>query len=230
MATLEIKSGYGLDRETELRMLRVAREIGRVRPVRVRTSFLGAHAVPDGLDADDYIDRVCIPTLRAAAAEGLVDAVDAFCEGIAFAPPRWRRVFAVAREPRPAGEDPRRAALEPRRRAARGRVRGAARPIISSISTTRACAAMAAAGTVAVILPGAFYTLRETQAPPVALLRAARRADGGGDRLQPRLLADGLDPPRDEHGLHPVPPDAGGGAGRRHAGGGPRARARRLRA
>ena len=69
-------------------------------------------------------------------------------------------------------------------------------------------AAMAAAGTVAVILPGAFYTLRETQAPPIALLARAGRADGGGDRLQPRLLADGLAPAGDEHGLHPVPADA----------------------
>ena len=98
VATIEVKSGYGLDRETELRMLRVAREIGRVRPVRVRTSFLGAHAVPEGMGADAYIDEVCIPTLRAAQAEGLVDAVDAFCEGIAFSPAQVARVFAAARE------------------------------------------------------------------------------------------------------------------------------------
>src|SRR5690606_12785780 len=82
VATIEVKSGYGLDTDTELRMLRVAREIGRVRPVRVVTSFLGAHAVPAGAEADAYIDEVCIPTLRAAHSEGLVDAVDGFCEGI----------------------------------------------------------------------------------------------------------------------------------------------------
>ena len=98
VAVLEIKSGYGLDLETELRMLRVGREIARARPVRVRTTFLGAHAVPEGLDPDDYIDRICIPTLREAYAEGLVNAVDAFCETIAFRPAQVARVFDVARE------------------------------------------------------------------------------------------------------------------------------------
>ena len=98
VALLEIKSGYGLEREAELRMLRVARAVGQERPVRVRTTFLGAHAVPEGIGADAYIDEVCIPTLRAAHAEGLVDAVDGFCEGIAFSPDQIRRVFAVARE------------------------------------------------------------------------------------------------------------------------------------
>ena len=169
-AVLEIKSGYGLDRETELRMLRVAREIGRVRPLRVRTSFLGAHAVPDGLDADDYIDRVCIPALRAAAAEGLVDAVDAFCEGIAFAPPQVARVFAVARD----------LGLPVKIHAEQLSNLGGAR-LAAAFGARSAdhleylddegVRAMAAAGSVAVILPGAFYTLRETQAPPIALLR-----------------------------------------------------------
>ena len=109
VAVIEVNSGDGLDRETELRMLRVAREIGRVRPVRVRTSFLGAHAVPEGMAADAYIDTVCVPTLRAAHGEGLVDAVDAFCEGIAFSPapaspgsPRARRrIPATTASPAP---------------------------------------------------------------------------------------------------------------------------------
>ena len=97
---IEVKSGYGLDCETELKMLRVARQIANARPIEVRTSFLGAHAVPSEYigDADAYIDDVCIPTLRVAHAEGLVDAVDGFCEGIAFDTAQIARVFAVAKE------------------------------------------------------------------------------------------------------------------------------------
>ena len=94
---VEVKSGYGLDRDTELKMLRVARDLGQQRPVRVMTSFLGAHAVPSGMDADRYIDTVCLPTLQAAHAEGLVDAVDGFCEGIAFDTVQIARVFDTAR-------------------------------------------------------------------------------------------------------------------------------------
>ncbi|MDA3856744.1 MAG: imidazolonepropionase, partial [Roseovarius sp.] len=97
---IEIKSGYGLDIETELRMLRVARAVMANRAFRVMTSFLGAHATPTeyaGRD-DAYIDEVCIPALRAAHGEGLVDAVDGFCEGIAFQPDQIARVFDVARD------------------------------------------------------------------------------------------------------------------------------------
>ena len=88
VSVVEVKSGYGLDHKTELRMLRAARALERRRPVRIVTSFLGAHALPAGYDgaADRYIDEVCIPALRAAHAEGLVDAADGFCEGIAFTP------------------------------------------------------------------------------------------------------------------------------------------------
>lgn len=173
VATLEVKSGYGLDRETELRVLRVARAIGRERAVRVRTTFLGAHAVPDGMDADDYIDGVCIPTLREAAAEGLVDAVDGFCEGIAFSVEQIRRVFAAARE----------LGLPVKLHAEQLSNLGGAAMAASEFGALSAdhleyldaagVAAMAAAGTVAVMLPGAFYALRETQAPPVAGLRDA---------------------------------------------------------
>jgi imidazolonepropionase len=171
VATIEIKSGYGLDTETELRMLRVAREIGRVRPVRVVTSFLGAHAVPAGAEADAYIDEVCIPTLREAQAQGLVDAVDGFCEGIAFSPEQIARVFDVARG----------LGLPVKLHAEQLSNLGGARLAAhyGALSADHVeyideagIAAMAAAGTVAVILPGAFYTLREVQAPPVAGFRA----------------------------------------------------------
>jgi imidazolonepropionase len=171
VATIEIKSGYGLDSETELRMLRVAREIGRVRPVRVVTSFLGAHAVPAGAEADAYIDEICIPTLREAQAQGLVDAVDGFCEGIAFTPGQISRVFDAARW----------LGLPVKLHAEQLSNLGGAKLAASygALSADHVeyidepgVAAMAAAGTVAVILPGAFYTLRETQAPPIALFRA----------------------------------------------------------
>ena len=97
VGTVEIKSGYGLDTETELRMLRAARRLGAERDVTVVTSFLGAHAVPAGADADSYIDEVCLPTLDLAAQSGLADAVDGFCEGIAFTPAQIARVFDRAR-------------------------------------------------------------------------------------------------------------------------------------
>ena len=171
VATVEIKSGYGLDRDTELRMLRVARAIPRERPVRVRTTFLGAHAVPDNLDPDAYLDTVCLPTLRAAHAEGLVDAVDAFCEGIAFSPAQVARVFEAARS----------LGLPVKIHAEQLSNLGGA-GLAASFGALSAdhleyldadgVAALASAGTVATILPGAFYTLRETQAPPIPLLRA----------------------------------------------------------
>jgi len=169
---IEVKSGYGLDIETELRMLRVARKIAESRPLRVKTTFLGAHATPaeySGRD-DDYIDEVCIPALRAAHAEGLVDAVDGFCEGIAFQPAQIARVFDVAQD----------LGLPVKLHAEQLSSLGGAK-LAASYGALSAdhieyldedgVRAMAEAGTVAVILPGAFYTLRETQAPPIALLR-----------------------------------------------------------
>ena len=170
VATIEIKSGYGLDCDTELKMLRVAREIGRLRPVTIVTSFLGAHAVPAGADADDYIDTVCLPTLAKAHAEGLVDAVDGFCEGIAFSPAQIERVFAKARA----------LGLPVKLHAEQlshlgGAALAAQYGAISADHVEYANAAdaalMAASGTVAVILPGAFYTLHETQVPPVQAFR-----------------------------------------------------------
>ena len=171
VGTVEIKSGYGLDVETELRMLRVARRIADLRPVTVCTSFLGAHAVPKGAEADAYIDDVCIPALRAAHAEGLVDAVDGFCEGIAFTPAQIARVFAVAR----ASGLPVKLHAEQLSHLG-GTALAAAHGALSAdhveYATEADAAALAASGTVAVILPGAFYTLRETQAPPIAAFRA----------------------------------------------------------
>ena len=173
VATIEIKSGYGLDRDTELRMLRAARQIAALRPIGVRTSFLGAHAIPPDYAgrADAYIDEVCIPTLHSAHAEGLVDAVDGFCEGIAFSPDQIARVFEAARlcglPVKLHAEQ-----LSNLGGAALAAGFGALSADHLEYLDAAGVQAMAAAGTVAVILPGAFYTLRETQAPPVALLRA----------------------------------------------------------
>ncbi|MCA0869411.1 imidazolonepropionase [Seohaeicola saemankumensis] len=172
---IEVKSGYGLDRETELKMLRVAREIAAKRPVQVRTSFLGAHAVPPEYSGrpDAYIDEVCIPTLRAAFAEGLVDAVDGFCEGIAFDTEQIARMYEVA------GQFGLPVKLHAEQLSNIGGTRLAAgRGALSAdhleYATDNDARAMAAAGTVAVLLPGAFYTLRETQLPPVQALRDHR--------------------------------------------------------
>ncbi len=172
--TIEVKSGYGLDQETELRMLRVARAIGRKRKVRIKTTFLGAHAIPAEYAgrADTYIDEVVIPTMHAANAEGLVDAVDGFCEGIAFSPDQIARVFDAAKA----------MGLPVKLHAEQlswlgGTALAARNGALSADHVEYATAddakAMAAAGTVAVLLPGAFYTLRETRMPPVAAFREA---------------------------------------------------------
>ncbi|WP_296478056.1 imidazolonepropionase [Roseinatronobacter sp.] len=171
VTTLEIKSGYGLDTDTELRMLRAARRIGEIRPIHVCTSFLGAHAAPSGMDADTYLDTICLPTLRAAHAEGLVDAVDGFCEGIAFLPDQIRRVFDAAR----ALGLPVKLHAEQLSNTGGARLAaefGALSADHLEYANDTDAAAMAKAGTVAVILPGAFYTLRETQAPPISAFRA----------------------------------------------------------
>ena len=172
VTTVEIKSGYGLDRETELKMLRVARRIGREGGVRVRTSYLGLHAVPPEYrdDRAAYVDLAIDDILPAAHAEGLVDAVDAYCEPIAFSTEEVSRLFDRARE---LGlpvklhadqlSDGGGAALAARHRAL------SADHI--EHATEQGVAAMAAAGVVAVLLPGAYLMLRETQAPPVDLLR-----------------------------------------------------------
>lgn len=171
VTTIEIKSGYGLDIETELKMLRVARKVGQTRPVRVVTSFLGAHAVPKGADPDTYIDTVCLPALEAAHAEALVDAVDGFCEGIAFDTRQIARVFDKARD----------LGLPVKLHAEQlsnigGTKLAAQYGALSADHVEYAseadAAVLAEAGSVAVLLPGAFYTLHETQKPPVAAFRA----------------------------------------------------------
>lgn len=172
VGVVEVKSGYGLDMETELKLLRVARRLGQMRAVRVITTYLGAHAVPKGMNAEAYIDDICIPTLHAAHAEGLVDAVDGFCESIAFSAAQIARVFDVARA---LGLPVK---LHAEQLGQSGGCALAARygalsaDHVEYASETDA-AALAAAGTVAVLLPGAYYTLREVQAPPVAAFRAA---------------------------------------------------------
>lgn len=171
VTSVEIKSGYGLDHETELTMLRVARALGQQRPIEVRTSFLGAHAVPQGPEADAYIDEICLPALRAAHAEGLVDAVDGFCEGIAFDRDQIARVFTAAAEldlPVKLHAEQ----LSHQGGTALAASHGALSVDHVEYATEADAEAMARAGSVAVLLPGAFYTLRETQLPPIAAFRA----------------------------------------------------------
>jgi len=172
VATIEIKSGYGLDIETELRMLRVARRVEKVRPIRVATSYLGAHAVPpEYLErSDEFLDEVCLPAMRAAHEEGLIDAVDGFCESFAFSRGQMERVFVEARS----------LGLPVKLHAEQLSNLGGAELAAQfgalsadhlEYADERAVAAMASAGTVAVLLPGAFYYLRETQLPPMAALK-----------------------------------------------------------
>ena len=173
VTVIEVKSGYGLERDAELTMLRAARELEKRRPIRVKTSFLGAHAVAPQYRGrpDAYLDEICLPTLREAHARGLVDAVDGFCEGIGFSPAQIERVFKAA------GVLGLPVRLHAEQLSNLGGARLAARFGALSAdhleyATAEDAAAMAQAGTVAVLLPGAFYTLRETQLPPVGAFRA----------------------------------------------------------
>lgn len=172
VTTVEIKSGYGLTLSDELKMLRVARRLGELRPVRVTTTLLGAHALPPEYAgrADDYVSLVCDKMIPAAAGEGLADAVDVFCEGIGFSPAQCERIYQAAQ--------------------AHGLAIKAHAEQLSNLGGSALAArygalsadhieyldeagvrAMAEAGTVAVLLPGAFHVLRETQLPPIDLLR-----------------------------------------------------------
>ncbi len=171
VTTLEIKSGYGLALGHERKALRVARALGRSQPVDVRTTFLGAHAVPPEFAgrADDYVDEV-IRMLPVLHAEGLVDAVDAFCERIAFSTAQTERVFEAAHA---LGLPVK---LHAEQLSDSGGAQLAARYGAISCDhlewlSEEGAAAMAAAGSVAVLLPGAFYFLRETKLPPMAMLR-----------------------------------------------------------
>ena len=174
VTTIEVKSGYGLTVADELKMLRVARRIAAHRPLRVLTTHLAAHAVPPEYAgrADAYIEEVALPSLHQAHAEGLIDAVDAFCEGIAFSPAQVERLFteacALGLPLKLHAEQ-----LSDLKGAALAARMGALSADHVEYIAADGIAAMAQAGTVAVILPGAFYTLRETQAPPIAAFRAA---------------------------------------------------------
>ncbi len=171
--TIEVKSGYGLTVADELKMLRAARRIAGQRAVTVRTTHLAAHAIPPEYKgrAKAYIAEVAIPSLRTAHAEGLVDAVDAFCENIAFSVEELTPLFVEARSlglPVKLHAEQ----LTDQHGAAFAARHGALSVDHLEYLSADGIAAIAASGSVAVILPGAFYTLRETQAPPIAALRA----------------------------------------------------------
>ena len=172
--TVEIKSGYGLSVEHELKCLRAARALADQRPVRIRTTLLAAHALPpefDG-DAEGYVDLVCREIIPAAAAAGLADAVDAFCETIGFTPAQVRRVFEAAR----VHDLPIKLHAEQLSNqhgaALAAAFKGLSADHLEHLDEA-GVAAMARAGTVATLLPGAYYFTRERQAPPIAALRAA---------------------------------------------------------
>lgn len=172
VTTLEIKSGYGLDTESELKMLRVARRIGIELGIAVRTTFLGAHALPPEYRGrgDDYVDLICREMLPAVTQAGLADAVDAYCEGIGFSPTQTRRVFARARE----------LGLPVKLHVDQLSDLGGAALVAEfnglsadhvEYSSEEGVRALAASGGVAVLLPGAFLCLRETRLPPIAAFR-----------------------------------------------------------
>jgi imidazolonepropionase len=172
--TVEVKSGYGLSLEHECKMLRAARALGTVREIRIATTFLGAHALPPEFagDADAYIDLVCETMIPAVAKAGLADAVDAFCEGIGFTAEQTARVFAAARAhglPVKLHAEQ----LSNQHGAQLAADYGALSADHLEYLDDAGIAAMARAGTVATLLPGAYYFVRETKLPPVEALRAA---------------------------------------------------------
>ncbi len=215
VATMEIKSGYGLDLASERKMLRVARRIGDELGITVRTTFLGAHSVPPEYAgrADDYIELVrdWLCTLHA---EGLVDAVDAFCEGIGFSAAQTRRLFESAAAlgiPVKLHADQ----LSDLGGAALAAEFGGLSADHLEHSSETAVLAMANAGTVAVLLPGAFHVLRETKLPPIASLARTWRRHGRRHRSESRHVAGAVAAPGDVAGLHPFSTDARGGSRRR---------------
>jgi imidazolonepropionase len=172
VTTLEAKSGYGLDLANEAKQLRVARGLAEARAIRIVTTFLGAHALPPEAlgDREKFIDQLCADMLPAIAKAGLADAVDGFCEGIAFSPEQISRVFVAAKSfglPVKLHADQ----LTDGGGAALAARHGALSADHVEYTDEAGAAAMGGAGTVAVLLPGAFYMLRERQAPPVAAFR-----------------------------------------------------------
>ena len=197
LSTIEIKSGYGLDRECELKMLTAARALQSSRSIRIYTSFLGAHAIPPEYRdrADEYIDEICVPTLREAANEGLVDFVDGFCENIAFSAAQIARVFDVAKElnlpVRLHAEQ-----LSHQQGVQLAVKYGALCADHIEYANEEDAQAMASSGMIATLLPGAFYTLRETRCPPIEAFRkhgvamaVATDANPGSSPLFSPLLA-----------------------------------------
>ncbi|MHA3841146.1 imidazolonepropionase [Sphingomonas aestuarii] len=174
VTTIEVKSGYGLSTDHEAKMLRAGRALDEHRAVRVATTFLGAHALPPEYadDADGYIAAVCDEMLPAIAAEGLADAVDVFCEGIGFTPAQTERVFqAATRYDLPVKLHAEQ--LSNQHGSALAARYGALSADHLEYLDDAGIAAMAAAGTVATLLPGAYYFVRETKLPPIDALRAA---------------------------------------------------------
>jgi len=174
VTTVEIKSGYGLSTADELKILRAARALAVERPVMIKTTFLGAHALPPEFagDSDGYIDLICREMIPAVAAAGLADAVDGFCEGIGFTPRQTRRVFeAAAAHGLPVKLHAEQ--LSNLHGAALAAEFGALSADHLEHLDDAGIAAMARSGTVATLLPGAYYFVRETKAPPIAALRAA---------------------------------------------------------
>jgi len=171
VTTIEIKSGYGLELESELKMLRVARQIGENFPVDVKTTFLAAHALPPEYDdADAYINHICEQMLPAANKAGLVDAVDAFCENIGFTTSQVDKLFATAKQLNlPVKLHAEQLSNQ------QGAALAASYQALSAdhleYLDEKGVKAMAENGTVAVLLPGAFYFLRESKLPPIELLR-----------------------------------------------------------
>ncbi|WP_355583203.1 imidazolonepropionase [Xanthomonas cannabis] len=172
VTTLEIKSGYGLTLEDETKQLRVSRALASLRQVEVVPTFLGAHAVPPGSDAQPYIDAVCTRMIPAIAAHGLAEAVDVFCEHLAFTPAQAEQVF-IAAQAHGLGIKIHAEQLSNQHGAALAARHGALSADHIEYLDQDGVAAMAAAGTVAVLLPGAFYFTRDTQLPPIDALRTA---------------------------------------------------------
>ena len=174
VTTVEVKSGYGLDRDSEIKALKAARRLAEMRPVAIRTTFLGAHALPPEMNGDKaaYIDKVVNDMLPAVAAAGLADAVDGVCEGIAFSPEEIARVFDAAKAlglPVKLHADQ----LSNLHGAALAASYGALSADHLEYTDAEGAAAMAKAGSVAVLLPGAYYFIRETKLPPVEAFRSA---------------------------------------------------------
>lgn len=174
VTTVEIKSGYGLTLNDELKMLRAARRLGEMRPVRVKTTLLAAHAVPPEFAgrADDYVSHICDEILPAAHAENLADAVDGFCEGVGFSPAQIGRVFEKAASlgmPVKLHAEQLSDLGGAKLAAGFGALSADHLEHLRSVDAD----ALAQSGTIAVLLPGAFYFLRETKSPNVEALRAA---------------------------------------------------------